>query len=171
MIEHTGTAEWWKVVDLQRSKTDAIEKAEKEITDEIEDTNDVLTTGKVVGQVNLGFWVRLFSSAYDKTLWSQHLKHLFPKGTRRTQILARLKNLNTLRNRIAHHQRIIGGKRDLLQDYTDLVDTISWFSPEIALWVSKTNCFIERVQRKPRKLPKPEKPKSPEPPQTAAAGA
>ena len=152
MIEHTGRAEWYDRIELQRSEWDAVDKAKASIAA----SGEAVTTGRVVGEVNLGFWVRLFSSAYDKTVWSRHLKGILPAGTQRGPLYSRLQSIKTLRNRIAHHQRIIGGKRDLRRDYEDLIETISWISPEMALWVSDTNCFLCRAEKKLRKLAKPE---------------
>lgn len=150
ITEHTGHADWYDRVQLGTSEATAIAEAKRNI----EESREAVTSSRIVGQVNLGFWVRLFSSTYDKTIYSQYIRRLFPKNLKRTFLHGRMKDLKTLRNRIAHHQRIIGGKRDLQKDYTELIETISWISPEMALWVSATNCFLERVNKGVRKLPK-----------------
>jgi hypothetical protein len=69
---------------------------------------------------------------------------------KRSYLHGRLVDIKTLRNRIAHHERIVG-KRDLLRDYQDLVEAIGWINPTIRAWVEHTNCFEERWKRKLKK--------------------
>lgn len=46
--------------------------------------------GKVVAQLNFGFWRYLSSSAHEKTLWVPLLHHAFPVGTRRADVDGRV---------------------------------------------------------------------------------
>jgi hypothetical protein len=71
---------------------------------------------------------------------------------RRKQVHERLQNLKTLRNRIAHHQRILY-KRDVEKDYADLLEATSWISPQMRKWVEHTNCFQERFEKRIPKKP------------------
>jgi hypothetical protein len=80
-----------------------------------------------------------------------YLYKVFPAKLKRKAIHDRLLDLKSLRNRIAHHQRIIGGKRDLNLDYENLLEAISWFDVDIANWVKATNCFPQRSTKKLRK--------------------
>ncbi|ELB86058.1 hypothetical protein Rwratislav_46905, partial [Rhodococcus wratislaviensis IFP 2016] len=54
-----------------------------------------------------GFWRFLHSRSYEATLWTPSLRHAYPHQTprRRSDVY---NHLNTLRNRIAHHEPIHG---------------------------------------------------------------
>jgi hypothetical protein len=73
-------------------------------------------------------------------------------GLQRKRIHDRLINLKTLRNRIAHHERIIY-KRNPEKDYADLLETIGWVSQDFRAWVEHTNCFAERLAKRIPKKP------------------
>ncbi len=153
ITQQFGHADWYENIGLADSEKDAIDKAKQSI----EEAGELVTSGRVVAEVNFGFWVRLCSGYYDKTIWTQYIRRIFPIRVRRRSLHTRLMDLKSLRNRIAHHQRIIGGKRDLAQDYADILEAISWLSPEMTVWVAATNCFVARAEKKLRKLPKPAK--------------
>lgn len=152
ITEQFGHADWYDKIGLANSEMEGIQKAK----DSILEAGEVVTSGRVISEVNFGFWVRLVGSCYDKTIWGPYIRRIFPLKVRRKALHTRLLSLKSLRNRIAHHQRIVGGKRDLPRDYADILETISWLSPEVALWVAATNCFLERAAKKLRKLPEPE---------------
>lgn len=81
-----------------------------------------VTTGQQIAQLTLYFWKRLFSSDYEPTLWSRSLKRVFPnKRLSRGQIAAQLEVIYQTRNRIAHHEPILGSR---LQATLDAVDFI-----------------------------------------------
>jgi hypothetical protein len=154
-----GQADWYDSIGLNDSEIEAIYDAKKKIAD----ANETITPGRVVAELNLGFWVRLTGWPYEKTLWVRYLNKIFPITLKRTRIHERLLDLKSLRNRIAHHQRIVG-KRNLFADYENLLETIAWLDKDIADWVRATNCFQERAEKKLRKL-------APDPPSAAAAAA
>ncbi|MFZ0706511.1 MAG: Abi family protein [Candidatus Korobacteraceae bacterium] len=153
ITQQFGHAEWYEKIGLAESEKDAITKAKHSI----EEAGQLVTSGRIVAEVNFGFWVRLCSGYYDKTIWTPYIRRVFPIKVRRRALHTRLMDLKALRNRIAHHQRIIGGKRDLVQDYADILETISWLSPGMAVWVAATNCFLARAEKKLRKLAEPAK--------------
>lgn len=155
----TGRTDWYDTIGLNESEVDAIYDAKKKIGEAAEP----ITPGRVVAELNFGFWVRLTGWPYEKTLWVPYLHKVFPIKLKRTAIHNRLLDLKSLRNRIAHHQRIIGGKRDLGRDYERLLEAISWLDGDMANWVKATNCFQQRATKKLRKLT------GPEPPAMAAA--
>ncbi len=158
MTKNLGTEEWYEPFGLEESERQQIEQAKAAV---IERTTK-LTPGRVVAELKFGFWVRLFSHAYDKTLWVPHLRTIFPIkfDNARTLIHGRLVDLKTLRNRIAHHERITCGKRDVEKDYAELLETIGWLSKPMRCWVEGTNCFPERFAKKLPKKVRAEQPTS-----------
>lgn len=151
MANGTGAQDWYDKIGLEESERNSIIEAK----DKVIQRPAILTPGRVVAQLTFAFWVRLMAGNYEKTLWVKYLYKIFPIKLKRTALHERLMKLKTLRNRIAHHERIIGN-RNLIQDYQDILEAIGWISPEIKLWVSQTNCFDERRRKKLPKKPKPE---------------
>lgn len=153
LSEHLGGPEWFETFSLEEPEHEAIEEAKKSVLDRPAS----LTPGRVVAELTFAFWGRLFSAPYDKTLWVAHLRKIFPMKLQnhRRLIHGRLVELKTLRNRIAHHERLMCGKRRLRQDYADILETIGWINPTIKSWVESINCCEERFAKPLPKKPKP----------------
>ncbi len=151
MTRKLGSASWYESFTFQDSELAELNAAKPKVIERAA----TLTPGRVVAELKFGFWVRLFSRAYDKTLWVPHLRNIFPirLDGKRAFIHGRLVDLKTLRNRIAHHERITCGKRDLEKDYRELLETIGWMSPTVRRWVESTNCFPTRFAKKLPKRP------------------
>jgi abortive infection bacteriophage resistance protein len=85
---------------------------------------------RLLSNLTMGFWCGLFD---DDKLWASDLSMLFEKSTRQKyritagKIRDNLKKLRRVRNKIAHHERIVF-RRDLnLDDHIDAVANIlSW---------------------------------------------
>jgi hypothetical protein len=152
MTSKMGTETWYETFPFQDSERNEIEEAKQKVLER----PAKLTPGRVVAELKFGFWVRLFSHAYDKSLWVAHLRTLFPLRLdgMRSGVHGRLVELKTLRNRIAHHERITCGKRNAEKDYAELLETIGWMSKPMRKWVESTNCFPERFARKIPKQPR-----------------
>ena len=151
MTRKTGSANWYDSFSFQDTELAEINQAKAKVIERAA----ILTPGRIVAELKFGFWVRLFSHAYDKTLWVPHLRTIFPVrfDGKRSFLQGRLVDLKTLRNRIAHHERITCGKRDLQKDYNELLQTIGWINPSMRRWVESTNCFPTRFAKKLPKKP------------------
>ena len=90
--------------------------------------------GRVVAELNFGFWVALFSRKYDSGLWCAYLHNEFNPEPNRAELHLQLDRLRTLRNRIAHHEPIL--QRDLATDHEKLLWVLRMLSPETARWVA-----------------------------------
>ncbi len=72
-----------------------------------------VTTGKVVAELTLHFWKRLFGPEYEHSLWRPTLKKTFPnKQISRATIAAHLENVYQSRNRLAHHEPVLHKRCD-----------------------------------------------------------
>ncbi len=71
-------------------------------------SGSVVSAGKVVAELTLGFWIGCFARAYEHELWHPHLKRLFPDHRiKRRHVFDRLALLLLIRNRVAHHEAIL----------------------------------------------------------------
>lgn len=67
-----------------------------------------VSTGKVVAELTLYFWKRLYGPEYEQTLWRPTLKRTFPnKHIKRADIASNLENIYQARNRLAHHEPVL----------------------------------------------------------------
>jgi hypothetical protein len=77
----------------------------------------VVTEGKVIAELTLYFWKRLYGPDYDQSLWRTTLKRTFPDKTlSRAAVATQLEHFYQARNRLAHHEPVL---------YRRFADTIS----------------------------------------------
>ena len=118
--------------------------------------------GRVVAELSFGFWTGLVGKQYEQAFWVPLLHRAFPyavfdapgskrpNGYRRSDIAARLDDVRRLRNRIAHHERILD--IDSRDKYQKTVQAISWICPVTAMWAASiecTRCFQDRSPASP----------------------
>ncbi len=138
MVSALG-ANWYERIKLQQYDKDLVSKAKKKIRRK----KRAIGPSRVIAELTFGFWVNLFAAHYEKALWVKHLHLICLPKMKRSNLYNRLLYIRALRNRIAHHERIVGN-RDLPKDYQDVLDAIGWISPGIQSWVRHTNCFQAR---------------------------
>jgi len=143
MSSALGAADWYDRMPFDDPERESIDEAKEKIRGK----PLPITPGRVIAELTFGFWVKLTASSYEKTMWVRYLYRIFPLKVKRTILHGRLVDLKTLRNRIAHHERIVG-KRDLPQDYRNTMEAIGWINPSIQKWVQHTNCFQARWDKK-----------------------
>lgn len=67
-----------------------------------------VSEGKVIAELTLYFWKRLYGPEYDQTLWRTTLKKTFPnKKLKRADIAENLEEIYQSRNRLAHHEPVL----------------------------------------------------------------
>lgn len=104
------------------------------------------TPGRVVAELNFGFWRYLLTGSYQQDLWVPCLQHVFT-GAKRQEIEARVANIHELRNRIAHHEAIFA--RDLSFDYDYLIEVAEHLHPRLAWWVDTRSRVSEVLRARP----------------------
>ncbi len=91
------------------------------------------TPGKVIAELSFGFWRHLTAASHEKTLWVPYLHHAYPAKTQRKAIDDVIGNINTVRNRIAHHEPIFDrpiAAQEPAQLHTDLMHVLSLLAPD-----------------------------------------
>ena len=102
--------------------------------------------GRVVAELNLGFWWSLLADNYGRSLWGPCLRHAFPNA-RRAKLHTAVDHVRLLRNRIAHHEPI--HLRPLQQDYRDLLGTAEQVSSRLAWWIDTTSRVPQLLDARP----------------------
>lgn len=92
------------------------------------------TPGRVVAELNFGFWKFLLAKRYEATLWTGYLRHAFPNLTpqNRATVYRALDELHTVRNRVAHHEPI--HRRDLTADTLTIYRLLDWIDTDVRAW-------------------------------------
>lgn len=108
--------------------------------------------GKVIAELNLGFWRYLVAQRYHAGLWVPFLHNAFPGGNadlrrRRQDVEHRLDNLTVVRNRAPHHEPI--HKRNLGRDLQNSLELLAWINPEAAAWAMEVSTLGEIIANKP----------------------
>lgn len=118
-------------------------------------TKQPYTAGRLIAELNLNFWVALFSAPYGfggeshLDLWPDLLRTTFPHApaaetTNRSRTAGRLNQIKELRNRVFHHEPI--WRRDLIAEHENILDVIGHISP-LARVVLERNSTLDVVMR------------------------
>ena len=140
--------EWYEKAPLNPSSRDMVYVAKSNVGPKS------YTPGKVVAELTMGFWTGLTAGSYQRDLWVPCLHKAFPNiPPDRAKIHAAISDLKALRNRVAHHERILGaqgklyvGKHPVLGNELcispELVtDAAGWICNDTASWIRQATQF------------------------------
>ncbi|MFJ7020419.1 Abi family protein [Streptomyces sp. NPDC101117] len=145
-----GQSDWWNVrrAEPNRHGLDEIDAAEQKLARR----KRTYDTCDVVAQLSFGFWVGLLGKGgrggnYEMKYWNPSLRHLFRehRGGRET-LHSQFDRMRTLRNRIAHQERIF--HRHLDQDFRTAVALLRHLSVPMAERHDKHSQVPEVLARK-----------------------
>src|ERR1700722_3473554 len=103
--------DWYDQFALEPDQQRTLQKAKQRI---IRD-GKMINPGRVVAELSFGFWVSILGPAYAQTLWDKYLYSAFRFPMKRKTVHLRLDGIRKLRNRVAHHESILG--RNLKNDF------------------------------------------------------
>lgn len=115
------------------------------------------TAGKVIPELKMVFWEKMFTQRHDADFWNSHLLTVFPNldpatpiRDHRNALRTRYERVRRIRNRMGHHESISDASRfDLTQCYTGMMEVLSWRSIEVHAWVAEVENVQEVLQRRP----------------------
>lgn len=106
-------------------------------------------TEEFVSNVSFEFWSGLFYYEYHD-FWRTRLNKLFTDQTvTRSAFKTTIRELNKFRNRIAHHEPI--HHLDLNTIHTEILDTLTSISPDMAEWAKNHSSYYSVIRTKPSK--------------------
>lgn len=102
-------------------------------------------TGKVIAELTFGFWVALTNPKYEHTLWTPYLHKIFSPNPapRRAAFNAALGKIQTLRNRIAHHEPIF--HMNLIAEHRNLCEVARLLCPTTAIVLENTSSVKREI--------------------------
>jgi hypothetical protein len=138
---------WWECNNL----SDILDEERKgdlaTVLKRIRNRNSELCTGQVVAGLSFGFWVGILHPRYNPPIWGGQLRTAFPyfpAGRGRKSLRERVSAVAGLRNRISHHEPLIG--RDSLGDFSNLMTLLEWICPAKAVWI-RPHCRVAEIVR------------------------
>lgn len=144
-----GSEEWYepRFNILLPPELDTIEKVRMAL----QRGNKETRPGRIMAELNFGFWTSLFDLRYEQRLWPHHLKTVLPHipktiRTRKT-VSSRMNRIRRLRNRVFHHEPIWYWQ-DLRQQHNDIVEAIGWVNAAMKSFIGTLDRFDE-VENKP----------------------
>ncbi len=125
---------------LLRFEREAVEAAKQVLTRHQKTPED----GRIIAELNFGFWTSLFNRRYEQVLWPRMLEPVFPHMPRRIRTRRNLSNrfndVRKLRNRVFHHERIIH-LQDLPRVHGEIIEAIGWISPVLKSCAGRIDRF------------------------------
>lgn len=105
------------------------------------------TRGRVVAALSFGFWRALFDRKYNH-LWVQYLHRGFPEGSGdRREVAGVMARLVPFRNRLAHHETIIG--RPISSHYEEMLELAGLIDPDARDWIASVSRLPEILKQRP----------------------
>lgn len=145
-IQDAFTTDW--VSQLQEVLDDRGNKDIRDARARLQQHGREESAGRLVAELNFGFWRYLLAKRYEHSLWIPTLRHSFThfRGTR-SDVERRVSVLNGLRNRLAHHEPI--HSRNLRKDYKSLVEVTEWMCSDSASWITAQSRVVAVLDEHP----------------------
>ncbi len=146
-LSNVYTPNWWECKNL----FDLLDEERKgdlfTVLKRIRNRKQELYTGEVVAGLSFGFWVGILDGRYNPPIWGAQLRvafPYFPHGRGRKSLYSSASRVATLRNRISHHEPLIG--RDTLAEFSNLMTLLEWICPAKAAWI-RPHCRVPEIVR------------------------
>jgi hypothetical protein len=106
--------------------------------------HELVTPSKVIAELTLGFWVRLFNAEYERLLWKELRRafpYLFKIDRQRHKVSAPLNNIRNIRNRIFHNEPICWNFSRLQERHDEIVTVLGWINRDLPAWLQPVDRF------------------------------
>jgi hypothetical protein len=146
-LSNIYTPNWWECKGLADILDEDRTADLTTVLRRIRNRNLELYTGQVVAGLSFGFWVGLLDGRYNPPIWGSQLRIVFPHfpaGRARKSLHESVRKVATLRNRISHHEPLIG--RDTLADFSNLMTLLEWVCPAKVAWI-RPHCRVPQIVR------------------------
>lgn len=106
---------------------------------------------KVIAALTFDFWSNLFRPEYHD-IWRSNVTIAFPhcpQGLSRDDVQSLVKDINLIRNRVAHHEPLL--RFDVNSYYSKMKKLVSYRCPETLKWLKHHSTVSDAVRTKPKK--------------------
>ncbi len=115
---------------------------------ECESNNKPITNGKIIANLNFGFWTNLCMKKYSASIWNkkQYFKSVFvnyPNKRPEISVISRkLYAIRKLRNRIFHYEQIFRYPKKTLDLYNTIIEILSYLPTDDFRVVDNNSNFL-----------------------------
>jgi len=120
------------------------------IADERYQHGTACTHEHIASAVSFSFWDHLCTKRFRPLLWAKgitpFLPH-FPDNTDLPKLQVRIMTIRQWRNRLAHYKTVFD--KNPTQKHNDILELLSWISPDLRTFVRDTSRFSRVLGRRP----------------------
>jgi hypothetical protein len=152
-----GTVRWFEDPAVPGNGAPWLYDFEREaVAKAIDKVFDPVTADKVVAELHFGFWVGLLSGRYVASeggtdyhsfVWVKGGVSSRFNGAKRRDVHKRLDRLRRFRNRVAHHEHLMGENLDVIS--SDIDSILRTLCPSTATWVRAMTDVAHVRKRRP----------------------
>lgn len=108
-----------------------------------------VTSGGMTAELNFGFWVNMLLPRHEAVFWADFNNSFdaLPAAVTYTALYRRCDRVREFRNRVFHHEPII--ERNISQEYSQIMELITWLSPDKANWIRQYSRVMTVLRHKP----------------------
>lgn len=137
---------------LDKSEHSALTKAYNTTKDECIAEKKDFTIGKVVANLNFGFWTNLCVKKYNSKIWNKPKCFYgvfvnYPHKHSITYIAKKLYTIRRFRNRVFHYEKIFKYPARTLNLYNDILEMLSYLPNDDLEILKKTSTFLETYNK------------------------
>lgn len=106
--------------------------------------------GQVIAELTFDFWSNLLRSEYGD-FWRTNLNIVFPnipRGVSRRDVQAMVREINTFRNRVAHHEPVLD--LNITDIHAKIVDLVALRCVETVAWLKHHSTLSATIRTRPR---------------------
>ncbi|CCY24434.1 putative uncharacterized protein [Brachyspira sp. CAG:484] len=132
---------------LDASEYKTLLKAYNDTKDECITATKVFTIGKVVANLNFGFWTNLCVKKYNSKIWNKPKCFYgvfvnYPNKHSINYIAKKLYTIRRFRNRVFHYEKIFKYPNRTLSVYNDILEMLSFLTEDKLEILKQTSTFL-----------------------------
>ena len=128
-----------------------LEEAYSKVKSKYEEEN--ITRGKIIAELNLGFWVNLCSKKYNPKIWTKKntFRMVFPNFPKDRKesingLSVQLVKIKNLRNRVFHYEPILKKDSGFFDVYNKIVEIIEYLPHSNPKIIEQTDNFLFTIK-------------------------
>lgn len=124
-------------------------KAYNDVKEECSKHSKKFTIGKVIANLNFGFWTNICQSKYNVKVWTKKgvFKGVFANYPKEKQqqihaISNTLNSIRKLRNRVFHYERVLKNPVSILKKYNEILEILDYLPQNNHNILKNTSTFL-----------------------------
>lgn len=133
---------------LDDSEYKTLVKTYQETKDDCKASSKVFTVGKVIANLNFGFWTNLCVKKYNSKIWNKPkcfygVFENYPNKHSINYIATKLYVIRRFRNRVFHYEKIFKYPNRTLSMYNNILEMLSYLPNDELEMLKQTSTFLD----------------------------